>query len=650
VKHLIAFLGYTQSRVQHPVYRQFVQAPISGRNASLLFAARPIEERELMHEVHELCRREEGPCEVSFHLCATLDNPAIAQQLVQLITLIRRRFDTAAYLYCLLPDLEQCTPQQRKVAWRSLVAISNLVADYPTVQLVQHCFLYSDASQKSLARLLFSVTQHPEAFDEIVRCAYQPKENEKTDFPPIFATFNADGITYPEEEIRYYLHQNYLSFLLSYSRPETNPVDMEQCNAHVSQLLSTLPLSEDVISLQTSSFLPLPDEPAHQWPTVSEYWTAALTKAVSDLDDLPRDLWLQQLRNSMDVLYETRFRDRGVEYFFDRERRRTSTYCAILMQMLSQCLQQTMVSNPYPPETSIDIVRSIVNRLQQLTLSFTQQVDEAKVEKPRLLALLQSSVEQWQRMGFIDRLRGRDKELFAKYQQDLKNYYIISTRVEGAEFAIKLLNELIPQLSALTDKYSRYALLCQGAVESLKRYHESCSPEQICGQFPASPISEALRAIQTDSTQLQHDYRNLVDLLYGVSCPDDSESLVQQLRDLLHDEFDAYIDRRLAEGTIPAVLGESLPSRIADLYSDQGGFEGFVRKLQNQTDFSVGFKEQSIQCEQYLLISPDGDEVGIHFTSRSMSSLYLIHLHGGLSLPDLQGFAGQRMFVEPSIF
>ena len=162
----------------------------------LLFLARPLEERELLHEINELKRREGMPCELCFHVCATLDDPTMGQQIMQTITMIRRLYDRPSYVYCLLPELNTCTVEKKNTAWKCLVSINNGITDYPDVHLLSHCFLYHDASQVSLAHVLFDITQESEAFDTIERYGYfnklhRPKTAEtvyEVEFPALFSS------------------------------------------------------------------------------------------------------------------------------------------------------------------------------------------------------------------------------------------------------------------------------------------------------------------------------------------------------------------------------------------------------------------------------------------------------------------------------
>ena len=391
MRHIIIFLGYNQSRIQHPVYRRFIQASLVGRNTTLLFQSHQLEEREFVHEVNEQQRRAGMPSELGFHICATLDEPMMGQQIIQAITMIRRLYDVPSYVYALLPDLDTCSAIQKKNAWNSLVAINNGINDYPDVQLISHCFLYHDSSQVSLAHFLFDITQESEALDLVERYGYlnklrRPKTYEtafEMEFPAIFSSFNVSGISYPDDEIRHYIHQSYLNALLGLSRPNVNPISMEQCNEHVSELLTDLPLSEELTDLTGNHFLALNRASGVTWQNVEEYWQQAVERIVQDLQDKPRDEWASQLRNNLEVDYQTRYRNMGVEYFYRQEKKKTPDYCLALLCTLKEKLQKILLNLAYPPETGQDIVRSIINHLQLLTLHFSQRQADKYMEQAK---------------------------------------------------------------------------------------------------------------------------------------------------------------------------------------------------------------------------------------------------------------------------
>lgn len=654
MKHLIIFLNYCQSRIQNPVYRQFATTSLVSRNATLLYLSKPLEERELLHEVNELRRKEETPSDITFHICATLDHVDIGRLVAQTIALIRKNYasgpDHAYHIfsYCQLPDLLHCSDAERNAAWKSLVSINNAVTDYLDIQFLQSCFLYTESTQNTLAEFLYNVTQYEDVRKALVQ-PHQPASSE-TDFPPCFATFDATGISYPDDEIRYYLHQTFLHALLSISQAENNPVAMETCNSHAEQILGLVPLGNAALCLQEASFINLNPDSEGSWDVSSEYWNQVIELACQGISDLPREEWFSQMRNRVEVLYQSRFRDVGVEFFFNLELKKTADYCRILLASIQQALMQVMLQLPYPPSALKDIVHAIVNRLQQKVLEIGQNQQQALQQANEIQQKLNGLNDSWNSLSLFDRLRGKHNLLLAEYKRLLQSLYELRTLIPGCTFATKLLNELIPQVASLSDGSDRMTAHCLEALKTTERNAVESEPATLGHTFPIEPIHQAAQAISLDQEHLFEYYSQLSDCLYGKNPVLDGEDLLLRLRNKLTDQIDLYLNRRIQDGTLPAVLDVTIVDRIAGLYEGQGGVQHFVDELKQKTALSLLMKEKSGFNDHYLLIAPPSEALGDHVVSRDHSHIKMLHYCTGISLQDLDGFSGKRMFVEPSIF
>ncbi len=657
MKHLIVFLNYCQSRIQNPVYRQFANMSLASRNASLLFLSKSLEERELLHEVNELRRKEEVKSDVSFHICCLLDQEDRGRQIMQTLTLIRKCFPSSqdlsyrTFAYCQLPDLNQCSTGQRNAAWKSLVSINNAVNDYIDVNLLNACFLYNDDSQQSLAQFLVNITQHTDLCQQLCKPLV-----EGSDFPPVFATFNATGINYPDDEVRYHLHQAYLHALLSYSQVDNNPVDMETCNQQAETLLSLVPLDNSRVCFQEDTFIDINSDTSRRWDVPSSYWAQAIDLSSQGLADLPREEWLRQISNRVEVLFQSRFRDLGVEFFFNLELKKTTDYAHVLFTVIQQELEQTMLRSPYPPSVLKDIVHAIVNRLQQKVIELNQLHQQTETRISALMSELNGMVNRWNSMGIFDRLRGRNTQLLEQYKQQLQHLFELRTLLPGCHFATKLLNELIPQVAALSDGSDRLTSVCQEALATLHRNLEESQPASLSGIFPIEPVRQAVQALTLDREHLSHQYLQVVNILYDKSRILDGEDLLQRLRTNLSDHIDHYLTHRIQDGTLPAVIDVTIVDRLASLYNNRGGLPCFIDELKQSAAFTLLLKDESGQIadpsatDVYQLVAPENENLGPHIKSRNGSQLQILHFRLGLSLQDLDGFTGKRMFVEPSLF
>lgn len=650
MKHLIIFLNYCQSRIQNPVYRQFATTSLVSRNATLLFLSKQLEERELLHEVNELRRKEENPSDISFHICATLDHVDVGSMIVQTLTLIRKNFAVSEnyayhnFCYCQLPDLNHCSDKERNGAWKSLASINNAVTDYLDIQLLQTCFLYTDAAQVSLSQFLFNVTQNPVIEQKI----YIPL-GDTCDFPPVFATFNATGISYPDDEVRYHLHQAYLNALLTLTQVKDNPVEMEVCNQEADSILAQVPLSNMRVCLQEEMFINLNPDSDQTWDVPSNYWQQSIDLSCQGMNDLPREEWFRQMRNRVEVLFQSRFRELGVEFFFNLEFKKTADYNRILLAIISDGLHKTMLQSPYPPSVLKDIVHAIVNRLQQKVLEINQILLQSQQQVKSIQAELDALTNQWNNLGLIDRLRGKNQVLLSQYKALLQNFFEQRTLIPGCTFANKLLNELIPQVAALSDGSDRLTACCYDAILATQRSLTESEPASLCGIFPIEPIHQAAQAIALDREHLTVRYLQLVECLYGKSPILDGEDLLQRLRTKFSAEIDQYLNHRIQDGTLPAVLDVTIADRLTQLYEGHGGLSQFIEELKKETTLNLMIKDDGGQ-DSYILIAPENDALGQHLTARDDSHLQMLHFRLGLSLQQLDGFAGKRMFVEPSIF
>lgn len=663
MKHLIIFLNYCQSRIQNPVYRQFSMAPLANRNTTLLFLSKPLDERELSYEVSMLRRKEEVPSPVTFHVCATLDRTDTGIMVAQTLTLIRKVFaDSPMLAYCLMPDLKTCTDAERNAAWKSLVTINSTVTDYQDITFLRTCFLYSDASQQSLAHFLYDYTQYEEVQQLVTSKQFNiagTEEEQKSDFPPIFSTFSAIGLTYPEDDIRFHLQQFFLNALLSYSQPDVNPISMEVCLDQAMNILSKLPLSLEQLCLQESEFINLNADENKQWDEPAAYWENAVELARTGIKDTPREDWLHEFQTRLEVLFQRRFRDFGVEYFYNYEQKKITDYNNVILSGISHALTEAMMSSPFPPETQKDIVRAIVNQLQQRVLQVDQAQSQATLQVKQLKTTLEEHNQRWNKMGLFDRMRGKDTELLTTFEQDLRRYYELRTVIPGCQFATKLLNELIPQISALSEDTDHVTSVCREALHSTFRSIEESDPSSLCGVFPSEPILNARDAIKLDKDYLLKQYLHLLELLYGRNKLIDGDDLLQRMRNMFSEEINVYLRNRIADGTLPAVLELNIAERLASVYDGHGGLSRFIYEMKQQTALNLLLKTESgnddvdpepVAEEQYVLISPEHDDMRDSVKSHSASNLQMLHTRFHISLTDLDGFSGQRMFVEPSIF
>lgn len=664
MKHLIIFLNYCRSRLDNPVYRQFSKESIDRRDTTLLFLPRPLEERELLHEVADLRRKEKiNLSDVTFHICANFCRADEGECMAQTARLIRKIFSADAehhyrcLAYAFIPDLQQCNEKEIKTVWNNLATANNASCEYSEFQLINRIYLYHDTSQQSLAEFLYESIHSK--ID--ILALTEPAENTETSqkesekgteqFAPIFATFNTAGITYPESSVRDYLRKQYVCALLRCSKPEANPTTIETCNEEAKHILSFVPIQNSRICLQEEMFLNNETDHQSTWKPVEKFWKDTANGQSQGMNDIPHSDWLDKIRQRIEVFYQSRFRDVGVEYFFQLQAKKTDIYVQILLSIINQEYTRTVQSHPYSPETQKTILRSIVNILQQKVLELQNLEEEINRSIQMTEKKISESVSQWNGMNFLSRMMKKDDAILDEYTALMATLYIQKTQVPGCRFAVKLLNELIPAIQELQDKISGSRKVLDEAISLAESAAHDADPSKVLGHFSQKQVEMAAQELPKDMDHFLSRYQQLIQFFFSNTPVIDCEDLIARIYTHFGEEIDSYLKERITIGTLPPVMNQVITERMRALYADRGGLQGFINILKEHTQLKLALKENNI-ADHYVLVSPAQTEDSElrHIITDDLSHIQMLHLQQDVRLTDLDGFSGQRMFIEPTIF
>ena len=654
MKHLIIFLNFCRSRIGNPVFQQFSQDVADRRDVTMLFLPRPLEERELLHEVADLRRKEKQHLsDVTFHICADFERPDEAKLAAQTVRLIRRLFPSDeehkyhCLAYFLLPDLKESSEKQVKTVWNNLADTNNAITDYTDFLLYNRIYLYQDASQQSLGEFLYETIHFGVGASALEN---QLPDGPTPDFPPVFATFNATGITYPEENVRQYLQRQYVSVLLKYSLPEYNEWSIETCNEEAKRILSFIPINNERICLQSDMFLNLDGNRQQTWKPAETFWKESVERESQGLNDIPHDEWLAKIRQRLEVLYKSRFRDSGVDYFFQLQSKKSSTYLQVLEAIISQEFNRTIESNAYTPEAQKNILRSLVNLLQLKVIELQKEREQAVEAIKNIEYQLESIQEKWNGINFFARFMKKDDAILKEYLEQIGELFIHKTYIPGCDFATKLLNELIPTILAMTDKCDYYRKVLDEAISLSEKAVQNADPSPILGNFSKQQVATAASQLGNDSEYFQGRYQEVIQLFSERTPVADAEDLIARIYAKLGDEINGYIRIRIDDKTLPPVLYQAITERMSALYAEQGGLQAFIDVMKQHAPLNLALKNTI--ADHYVLITPveTNDKEVKHIITDDVSHIEILHLQQGIRLTDLDGFSGQKMFIEPTIF
>ena len=669
MKHLVIFLNYFQSRLDNPVYRLFATESLYRRNATLLFLTKSLDERELQYEVASLRDNKDQSEDVTFHINACLLNEEEVTCVVSTLQQIRKFFTPdfnhhyPTFVYGQMPNLEATSADRKKIVWRNLVEINKAVSDHIDCRLLSTVFLYNDNTQKTLAEFIFSISHSNISYDKLsarlpvkqtVLFEQEDKDSEdfSVDFPPIFGGFNTMSLSYPEEETKTFLHYYYLNCVLKQSKTYYNETPADLCNSIVQDILSNIPLQTSRLCLQEDSFLRLNPEDNTLWQPVEPFWKENIEIQTHGLSDYPKQDWLMKIRQRVDSLYQGRFREIGTDYFFKLESKKTAQYSGILCNIITNAFLKQIQAYPFTPEAQKTIVRGIVNALQLKIMEIQNLKADTLKEISNIESELSVIKDKWSDLNIFSRMMGKNTQILSSYSETLTRLFIQKCIVPGCDFAETLLNELIPEVSGLSDRCDEFQNLFDEVISSVDKLVKDTNPSTLFGIFGEKDLSQTTTAIETDKGTLLKDYQKVISILVNNKM-EDGDDFLMHLRETFNEKIDEYVYSRIEDCSIPSILGLSIVDRINRHTSNLGGFKFFIENDKRTSQITIRTKQHSKSRSKFILIAPEMTEEiedVEHIVSEDISQIQLLNVKYGLTLYDLEGFSGQKMFVEPSIF
>lgn len=670
MKHLIIFLGYSQSRLDNPVYRRFTQSPLYPKEAMPVFLPGRLEDRELMHQVSELLKKTASDTDVTFHLCTSLTSASDAETLLTAVRTVRRQprlqpTSTASYpifIYALLPSLERCAPRTKQTVWRNLGQLNQASLRYHDCPWVDCIFLYHDETQRSLADFLFdTISARLRIADLLTQpTSVRPAPTKAAMFAPVFGSFNSFGVSYPEQEVREYLRMIHWSESVACADSAYNETSTTDCIHLAEELYRQLPA--DLVALALSptaeggeAAATAIEAPATEARVLLKQRLAqALDVEAEDLKDQSREEWAKRMAQCVDNYYESRLLPGGVAYYFEQQEQQAYRYSEALSRQLTDAFDRLVCERCLPTDALRPVVRALVNRLQQRALEFRALLDEEERNVAAGDHYIRQLREAWERATLFARLTGKDRKIRDRYLVGLSSLYLSKAYVHGYHFALTLLDEVIVRVAALDERCAAVQQTMADAVAALRTALDEASPVHRFGIFESGMLTDARERMHQDQDLHLRHYGRALSLLFGPAALTDGYELLTRLRRDLEAETDHYLDESIRSGHLPLLLGVPIADRLQYLYASEGGYDRFVHVAKERAAIDLKLKEEGegTKKDRFLLLSSKEprESVDQMLLTTDTSHVEVLHLLTGLSLHQLDGFTGYRLAFEPAMF
>ncbi len=667
MKHMIIFLGYGSSRLDNPVYRKFTQSKLYPKEVILLFLTGRLDERELVHRINELQKNDKAHGDITFHLCSNLYGDADGEAVLHAARIIRRQPRLQPdgehlyplFVYALMPTAEKCEGRVKQTLWHNLGLINQSCVRYHDCPWLQCVYLYSDATHQTLSDFLFyTISAELPATELFADGGTQPPtetgeaDTEAQMFAPVFGSFNSFGVKYPEVEVRHYLRLAHLAGVLRCADSGYNETTTADCIRHAEELSRFVPT--DLISLALNgeqvSRTPIADSNDYLSQQIAE----TIETLCIDLKELSRQDWTEHLVKEMEASYQSRLLPGGVDFYFAQQEQRCHTYSEALCTTLSTEFDRLVCARRLPTDALRQVVRALVNLLQQRVLELQHLTDEAQREVTASEHYVRQLEETWQHSGIFSRITGKDQKIWEHFTAGVAEAYRTRVLVRGYHFAMALLNEVIVNLSVLDERCAHVHMVMTEATTQLTEILAESSPAPLFGIFDSRMLSEAIELMKQDQDVHMNGYSEVLPLLFGAEGATDSYDFLSRVRRQLQDATDGYLDSNIAAGRFPALLNCPVVTRLQQLYATDGGFDHFVRVAKEQASLPLRLKEGTCgnENDRYLLLSAVEPQEAVYKTLciGDTSRVELLHLLCGVSLARLDGFAGYRIAFEPAMF
>jgi len=318
---------------------------------------------------------------------------------------------------------------------------------------------------------------------------FRPEESPFSHHPERsrqFFTFGIKQIVYPEQEIQEYLTYtfarqavlqlqfNHWTESRGYSDGPGNRSFSEF--VHLKETHQKWHLSDEHLYLSEGI---LPDEIKNKrWKPVNTFWLNLVLNLESHIRESFADndrVWLEELSKLCETAYSQNYRDVGVHNFYETKRGEIKEHVCELRGRIEKDLFHDWMTGQ---RSMHDISRLLAALLA--SLEERQQQMESRLAKHRQMeeeaaARVTSNATEWLRLGVISG-RAKRQNLLNAQVESLQQLYIYRTRIEGLDFAMKLLQSLIADLAILASEVDRcVAMMVEVTKDFTGRIAERCA-------------------------------------------------------------------------------------------------------------------------------------------------------------------------------
>lgn len=203
------------------------------------------------------------------------------------------------------------------------------------------------------------------------------------------------------------------------------------------------------------------------YPTFNDYWH---DKAIGYAEEAKKsNNPLNELDNILADFYTTHFREDGVEDFYSAKERAIPEMAKEVRRNIEHGLFEKWKLGDISIIELQRVSKLLIERIGEIR---TEIESEIKDESNNLKAIEEDrkgNVEEWSRLGILQRMVGVGSRRYSEHQSILTDYYTSKTRLVALEFAKKLAAKISVEIGKLDADISAFGQKISDAIEETEK-------------------------------------------------------------------------------------------------------------------------------------------------------------------------------------
>lgn len=256
------------------------------------------------------------------------------------------------------------------------------------------------------------------------------------------------------------------------------------------------------------------------YPRFDDYWH---DKAIAYAEEAKKaSCPLNELDNILADFYTTHFREDGVEAFYASKERVIQEMAKEIRRNVEKGLFDKWRLGDVSIVELQKVSKLLIERLGEIRIELETKSKEEKENYEACDEDRMANVDEWSRLGVLQRMVGNGARRYAEHQSILTDYYTSKTRLVALEFAKKLAASIFVQIEKMDADISAFGQKINEAIEETERLVAA----QRKVNKGLEDMKGAIIEVSEDETMSQFEFDVKIDKI-------DMPSIARQIRDII---------------------------------------------------------------------------------------------------------------------